>query len=70
MPDSQQRILLYTAFCEKIDKETSQRYLAKRFREKHEALTHIPNEAYEAIHAGMQDVVESGTARSASNTGY
>lgn len=26
-------------------------------------LTHIPDEAYEAIHAGMQDVVESGTAR-------
>ena len=33
-----------------------------KFRVRHEVLTHISNEAYEAIHSGMQDVVESGTA--------
>ncbi|MBX3239725.1 MAG: penicillin-binding protein 2 [Chitinophagaceae bacterium] len=52
-------------FVEKIENETLKDTLLNKFREKHEALTHIPNEAYEAIHAGMQDVVESGTARSA-----
>lgn len=50
-------------FVEKIDKETERDTLLRPFRIKHEALTHIPGEAYEAIHAGMQDVVESGTAR-------
>lgn len=50
-------------FVEKIDKETDADSILKPFRVKHEPLTHIPDEAYEAIHAGMQDVVESGTAR-------
>ena len=50
-------------FVEKIDNELSTDTILKSFRIKHEALTHIPDEAYEAIHAGMQDVVESGTAR-------
>lgn len=50
-------------FVEKIDNETAVDSILKPFRTKHEALTHIPDEAYEAIHAGMQDVVESGTAR-------
>lgn len=52
-------------FVEKIDKETAKDTLLSKFRIKHEALTHIPDEAYEAIHAGMQDVVEAGTARGA-----
>lgn len=50
-------------FVEKIDDETPADSILKPFRIKHEPLTHIPDEAYEAIHAGMQDVVESGTAR-------
>ncbi|MBN8785883.1 MAG: penicillin-binding protein 2 [Terrimonas sp.] len=50
-------------FVEKIDNETPADSILKPFRIKHEALTHISDEAYEAIHAGMQDVVESGTAR-------
>ncbi len=35
------------------------------YREKHAVLTHISDEAYEAIHSGMQDVVERGTAMGA-----
>jgi penicillin-binding protein 2 len=50
-------------FVDKIDNETGADTILKKFRVKHEPLTHIPGEAYEAIHAGMQDVVESGTAR-------
>lgn len=52
-------------FVERIENETAKDTLLKKFREKHAALTHIPDRDYEAIHAGMQDVVESGTARSA-----
>lgn len=52
-------------FVEKIDNETPADSILNPFKIKHEALTHIPDEAYEAIHAGMQDVVESGTARGA-----
>ncbi len=36
-----------------------------RFRQKHEVLTHIPDNVYEVVHSGMQDVVEIGTARAA-----
>jgi penicillin-binding protein 2 len=36
-----------------------------KFRQKHEVLTKISDEAYEAVISGMQDVVESGTARAA-----
>lgn len=50
-------------FVERIDNETKKDTILNKFRVKHSALTHIPDEAYEAIHAGMQDVVESGTAR-------
>lgn len=52
-------------FVEKFENETAKDTLLKKFKEKHAALTHIPDNAYEVIHAGMQDVVESGTARSA-----
>jgi len=52
-------------FVKEIENETGGDSIMNRFREKQEALTHISNEAYEAIHAGMQDVVEFGTARSA-----
>ena len=52
-------------FVEKIENETTKDTLLNKFREKHAALTHISDNDYEIIHAGMQDVVESGTARSA-----
>ena len=50
-------------FVEKIDGETTEDTLLNRFRQKHEVLTHISDEAYDAVIGGMQDVVEHGTAR-------
>lgn len=52
-------------FVEKIDDETSSDTIMNRFREKHNVLTKISDEAYEAVISGMQDVVERGTARAA-----
>lgn len=52
-------------FVEKIDGETEEDTILHKFRKKHEVLTNIPDEAYEAVISGMQDVVESGTARAA-----
>ena len=52
-------------FVKEIDGETAQDTLLKKFRVKHEVLTRISDEAYEAVISGMQDVVESGTARAA-----
>ena len=52
-------------FVQKIDSETSEDTILHKFRKKHEVLTRIPDEAYEAVISGMQDVVESGTARAA-----
>ena len=52
-------------FVEKIDGETGQDTILNKFRKKHEVLTRISDEAYEAVISGMQDVVESGTARAA-----
>ncbi|PWU04956.1 MAG: penicillin-binding protein 2 [Bacteroidetes bacterium] len=51
--------------AEKFDGEAPNDSLLAKFRERHEVLTHISDEAYEAIHSGMQDVVESGTAAAA-----
>jgi penicillin-binding protein 2 len=39
--------------------------LLSRFRQRHEPVSHISNDAYEAVHSGMQDVTEIGTGRSA-----
>jgi penicillin-binding protein 2 len=39
--------------------------LLSRFRQKHEVLSHIPEEAYQIVHSGMQDVTEIGTGRPA-----
>ena len=50
-------------FVKKIDNEQPSDTLLKKFRVKHEVLTKIPDEAYEAVIGGMQDVVEHGTAR-------
>jgi penicillin-binding protein 2 len=52
-------------FVDKIDNETERDTILNKFRQKHEVLTHIPDDAYEAVISGMQDVVESGTARAA-----
>jgi penicillin-binding protein 2 len=52
-------------FVEKIDSETEQDTILHKFRKKHEVLTRISDEAYEAVISGMQDVVERGTARAA-----
>lgn len=52
-------------FVESIDNETAQDTLMTRFRKKHEPLTKISDEAFEAVMAGMQDVVEIGTAKMA-----
>jgi penicillin-binding protein 2 len=51
-------------FVKKIDDETEEdTALMNKYREKHEVLTHIPDDAYDAVQDGMQDVVEEGTAR-------
>ena len=39
--------------------------LLRRFRQKHEVLTHISDADYEIVHSGMQDVTEIGTGRPA-----
>lgn len=52
-------------FVKKIDNEKESDTLLRRFRVKHEVLTRIPDDAYEAVISGMQDVVERGTARTA-----
>jgi penicillin-binding protein 2 len=50
-------------FVEKIESETEDDTLLKKFRVKHEVLTNISNEAYEAVMSGMQDVAEGGLSR-------
>lgn len=52
-------------FVQKIDGETAEDTILHKFRKKHEVLTRISDEAYEAVISGMQDVVERGTARAA-----
>jgi penicillin-binding protein 2 len=50
-------------FVKSIEKENEQDTLLRKFRVKHEVLTHISNALYEDVISGMQDVVEIGTAR-------
>lgn len=50
-------------FVEKIDNETAKDTILNKYRKKNEVLTHISDEAYEAVISGMQDVVDIGTAR-------
>jgi penicillin-binding protein 2 len=52
-----------------VDNETPQDTILKKFRVKHEVLTHIPDSAYNAVIWGMQDVVTAGTARAAAIPG-
>jgi len=51
-------------FVKNIDDETEEDApLLAKYRQKHEVLTHVPDNAYDAVQDGMQDVVEEGTAR-------
>lgn len=52
-------------FVEKIDGQTESDTLLNKYKIKHEPLTQIDDSSYEAVISGMQDVVESGTARPA-----
>jgi penicillin-binding protein 2 len=52
-------------FVDKFDLETAEDTLMNKFRQKHEPLTKISDEAFEAVMSGMQDVVEIGTAKMA-----
>jgi len=52
-------------FVKEIEGETKEDTILNVFRQKHDPLTQVSDEAFEAIIAGMQDVVEIGTAKSA-----
>src|SRR4029079_3465264 len=51
-------------FVQKIDDETEEDTLfMKKYSDKNEGVTHIPDDSYDAVQNGMHDVVEEGTAR-------
>jgi len=50
-------------FVKEFENEDKDDTLLSKYRIRHEVLTHISDTAYETVHAGMQDVVEIGTAR-------
>jgi penicillin-binding protein 2 len=50
-------------FMKSVEGSSDEDTLLDRFRQKHEALTHIPEDQYDIVQTGMQDVVEIGTAR-------
>jgi penicillin-binding protein 2 len=50
-------------FVKSIENETGQDTVMKKYRQKHEVLTHIPNDVFDIVQEGMQDVVENGTAK-------
>lgn len=52
-------------FVKQIDNEAETDTVINKYRVKHSVLTRISDDAYEAVISGMQDVVESGTARAA-----
>lgn len=52
-------------FVKNIEDETEADSIMKPFRAKHEPLTSISDDAFEAVISGMQDVVEIGTAKMA-----
>lgn len=52
-------------FVKSIDGVDPTDTILSRFTQKHEALTHIPDDVYEVVANGMQDVVEYGTASAA-----
>jgi penicillin-binding protein 2 len=52
-------------FVKNIENETEQDTIMRKYRQKHEVLTHIPDDQYDIVQQGMQDVVEHGTAQAA-----
>ena len=52
-------------FVKSIDNETKTDTLLNKFRRRHDVLTAISDDAYQAVMQGMQEVVEHGTAVSA-----
>ena len=52
-------------FVNSIEGQTKNDTILNKFKVKHEPLTHISDTAFNAVMAGMQDVVERGTATSA-----
>ncbi|MEO6914236.1 MAG: penicillin-binding transpeptidase domain-containing protein, partial [Chitinophagaceae bacterium] len=49
-------------FIKQIDGETEKDTMLHKFRQKHEVLTHISDEAYQVVIEGMHDVTIAGTA--------
>jgi penicillin-binding protein 2 len=56
-------------FVKGFENETEKDTVLKKYRQKHEVLTHIPNDVYDIVQEGMQDVVDHGTARVAAIPG-
>jgi penicillin-binding protein 2 len=56
-------------FVKSFENETEKDTVLKKYRQKHEVLTHIPNDVYDIVQQGMQDVVDHGTARVAAIPG-
>jgi penicillin-binding protein 2 len=50
-------------FVKNFENESEKDTVLKKFRYKHEVLTHIPNDVYDIVQQGMQDVVDHGTAQ-------
>jgi penicillin-binding protein 2 len=50
-------------FVKNFENENEQDTVMKKYREKHEVLTHIPEDVFDVVQEGMQDVVEHGTAQ-------
>ncbi|WP_315820098.1 penicillin-binding transpeptidase domain-containing protein [Paraflavitalea speifideaquila] len=50
-------------FVQQIDGQTANDTILNKFKAKHEVLTQISDEAYEAVHSGMQQVIEGTSSR-------
>ncbi|MBO9200281.1 MULTISPECIES: penicillin-binding protein 2 [Niastella] len=50
-------------FVKNFENENEQDTAMKKYREKHEVLTHISPDVFDVVQQGMQDVVEHGTAQ-------
>jgi penicillin-binding protein 2 len=50
-------------FVRSFENETEKDTILNKYRQKHVVLGHIPDDVYEIVQHGMQDVVELGTAR-------
>jgi len=50
-------------FVKSVDGETPEDTLLNKYKFKHGVLTHIPDDVYETVISGMQDVSEIGTAK-------